>query len=144
MALRDPVAVYNAATNLEAHHLCNLLDEAGIQAFLTEDLSLVGTWVGGLVPEMHKPQVWVERTDVERATLILQDYEQRAKERRTKPDDVDGPTIDAVCENCGARSSFPSVQRGSVQDCPLCGAFIDVGEEEWTEEDREEEAADES
>jgi hypothetical protein len=131
VALRDPVAVYNAATNMEAQFLCNLLCEAGVDAFLTEDISQVGTWVGGLVPEIHKPQVWVEREDVGRAVPLVEDYERRAARRRS-PDGAGAP-VRAVCEECGEESSFPGNQRGSTQDCPHCGAFMDVGGDEHPE-----------
>lgn len=68
MALRDPAAAYNAANNIEALFLRDRLIEAGIEAFVIEDVSQVGAWIGGLVPEIHKPQVFVERADLERAT----------------------------------------------------------------------------
>ena len=42
MSLSDFVAVYNAATNVEAHLVCELLIEAGVQAHVTEDNSLAG------------------------------------------------------------------------------------------------------
>lgn len=67
MALRDPVAAYTAASNLEAHLICNLLIEAGVPAVAVDDVSQVGTWMFGLVSQFHKPQIWVERDDVARA-----------------------------------------------------------------------------
>jgi hypothetical protein len=128
MSLRDPVAVYNAATNEEARLLCDLLLKVGIEAYLMEDLSVVGAWVGGLVPEIHKPQVWVDRDDVERAVASLEDYERRSAERRgTAP--IDERPVEAVCEECGATSQFSPGQRGSVQNCPKCGAYMDVEDE---------------
>jgi hypothetical protein len=42
--------------------------------------------------------------------------------------------VEAVCEECGKVATFPTAQRGSVQECPHCRAFIDVGEEELFEE----------
>ena len=72
MGLRDPVAVYNAANNLEAHLVQQALDAADIEAFVIEDVSQVGAWVGGLMPEIHKPQVWVERADIQRAKPVLE------------------------------------------------------------------------
>ena len=65
MALHDPVAVYNAANNVEAHLVRNALLTSGVEAHVTEDVSQVGTWAFGLLPEIHKPQVWVERQDIE-------------------------------------------------------------------------------
>jgi hypothetical protein len=132
VALRDPVAVYNAATNMEAQFLCNLLCDAGVEAFLTEDISRAGTWFGGLVPEIHKPQVWVERDDVERAVPVLEEYERRTAKRRSA-DEESGRPIPAVCEDCGEESRFPANQRGTTQECPHCGAYMDVGGDEHPE-----------
>jgi hypothetical protein len=126
MALRDPFAVYNATTNLEAHVICDLLRDAGLEAFVTEDLSVVGGWVGGLIPEIHKPQVWVERTEAGRAHPVLEAYEQRQAERRNT-DPGDRTCIEPVCEEWGKSSMFAMSQRGSVQLCPLCGKYMDVG-----------------
>jgi hypothetical protein len=39
MPFRDPFAAYNAASNIEAHLVCNLLTEAGIEAVVIEDVS---------------------------------------------------------------------------------------------------------
>jgi len=57
MPLQNPVAVYNAANNIEAQLICNFLNDAGIEAYLTSDVSQAGTWMFGLLPEIHKPQV---------------------------------------------------------------------------------------
>jgi len=135
MALSDPVAAYNAANNMEANYVRDALVAAGIEAFTTEDHSVVGIWVGGLVPEIHKPQVWIERADTERAKPVLDEYERRAAELRATQvaRDEAADAIEVVCEECGARSPFPAAQKGSVQQCPQCGAFLDVGDqpEDW-------------
>jgi hypothetical protein len=130
MALRDPVAVYNAANNLEAVFVRDALIAGGVEAFVIEDVSQVGTWVGGLIPEIHKPQVWVERGDVERAGPILEAFERRAAELRQSGAEgrAAGTEIEVVCEECGRRASFPAAQKGSVQECPHCGAYLDVEE----------------
>jgi len=141
MSMRDPVAVYNAANNMEAAFVRDALVAAGLDAFVIEDVSQVGAWIGGgHIAEIHKPQVWVERADVERAKPVLDAFERRAADLRAAPDpDQGGPTIEAVCEECGSRSPFPATQRGSVQQCPHCNAYMDVGGEEvpgdWEEGD---------
>ena len=131
MALHDPVAVYNAANNLQAHFVRDALLDSGVDAFVTEDVSQVGTWIGGLVPELHKPQIWVERADIERAKPVLDEFERRAAELRER-DAQEGllieSTIEVFCEECGQRSTFPSTQRGSVQQCQHCRAYVDVGD----------------
>jgi len=135
MALNDPVAAYNAADNIEAQLVCSMLQAAGVEAFAVEDVSRVGTWMGGLLPQVHKPQVWIDCADIERARPILEDYVRRAEERRSV--DNAGPPVDVVCEECGRGSVFPANQKGTVQNCPHCQAFVDVGDEipfdDWEE-----------
>jgi hypothetical protein len=150
MAHQDPVAVYNAANNVEAHLVCNALLNAGVEASVTEDVSQVGVWALGLIPEIHKPQVWVARADIERAAPVLADYERRAAELRdvrTPEQSQGGTEIEVVCEGCGKQSVFPAAQRGSVQECRHCGGFVDVEDqdsaEEWADFQGEEEAAEE-
>ena len=75
MALREPVAVYNAASNLEAAFVCQLITAAGFEAHTVEDVSQVGVWMFGTLPEIHKPQIWVEREDVEKVKPLLEDYD---------------------------------------------------------------------
>jgi hypothetical protein len=130
MALRDPVAVYNAADNAEVYLVQNALADGGIEAFVAEDNSQVGTWALGLIPELHKPQVWVERADIERAKPILDEFERRKAELQTVNGEVSGPAIVAICEECEGQASFPASQKGSVQQCPHCGGYVDVGVEE--------------
>jgi hypothetical protein len=131
MPLQDPVAVYNAADNMEAQLLCNLLNGSGVEAYLTEDVSTVGVWMFGLLSEIHKPQVWVDRSAVERAKPVLEEYERRLLERQdanlTTTTDG-GATVEALCEKCGQRSVFPIAQQGTIQDCPHCGEYVDVGD----------------
>ncbi len=133
MALRDPFAAYNASSNVEAHMICGVLIDAGIEAVVIEETPQPGAWGwAGALSEMHKPQVWIERADIERAVPVLTDYEKRAAERRAADQGtsgVTGPPIEVVCEECGKRSEFPAVQKGSVQSCPHCRAYVDVGDD---------------
>jgi hypothetical protein len=141
MALRDPVAVYNAANNLEAQLIRNLLNDAGIEAHVTEDVSVVGVGPLGFLPERHKPQVWTEGVDIERVKPLLEDYERQQLQRQeaeVKKTAAAGETVEAICEECGQRSVFSAALAGTVQDCPHCGAYVDVGDspdsEEWWRE----------
>ena len=127
MALQNPVAIYNAATNVEAQLVKLRLVEAGVEAYVSEDCSPGGLWMFGTLPEIHKPQVWTSRcSSINRARSILQEY----------VDEVAPFQIEQVSETCRrsdneskwnaechTRSLFPATQRGSVQDCPACGAF---------------------
>jgi Putative prokaryotic signal transducing protein len=136
MALRDPIAVYNAANNVEAEFLRNLLVENGIEAFVTEDVSYVGTWWFGPLPEIYKPQVWIEKTDAERAAPILKDYDRRQAQRQddASDDSWDDELIEVACEACGKSSLYPPSRRGRIEQCSHCGAYVDVGAEDWETE----------
>jgi hypothetical protein len=131
MALQDPVAVYVAKSNTEAQLICHILLQSGIEAFVIEDLSGVGLWIGGTNSAIHDPKIWVDRANVESALPILKEHDRLTAERRSAAattNEEDGPSqVEAVCEECGGESSFPAAQRGTVQDCPHCGKFMDVG-----------------
>ena len=92
---------------------------------VVEDVSQVGVWWGGLIGEVHKPQVWIERADTDRAKPVLDDYERRAAERRAV---ASGEPIEVTCEECGKTSTFPASQQGWVQNCSHCRAYVDVGD----------------
>lgn len=134
MELRDPIAIYNAANNLEAALVCALLNSSGIEAFAVEDTSVVGQWMFGLLPEIHKPQVWIERANIEAAKPILEKYElEQAGKRQAKND---GAPIEVVCEECNKPSEYPASRLGSIETCVHCGAYVDVDDpslDEWDE-----------
>lgn len=146
MELRDPVAAYTAVSNHEAQLICELLRSAGIPAAAMEDVSGVGLWLGGTLAGIHKPQVWVERSDLRWAEPVLTDYEHRAAERRAaeRGEREAGQPVAVVCEECGKSSEFPAIQRGTVQSCPHCRAYVDVGDdvglEGWDEVPGEDDA----
>ncbi len=130
MSLRDPFAAYNAANNIEAHLVCHLLVEAGIEAMVIEDVSQVGVWWGGTVSEIHKPQVWIERADVEKARPVLTEYDRRSAERRAaeQQTEAEAAPITATCGSCGKTAEFARALNGTVQICPHCRRYLDVGE----------------
>lgn len=128
--MRKPIAVYNAATNVEAHAVKLLLAEAGIEAFAVDDVSVVGLWAFGTLPEIHKPQVWIDEVDLERARPLLQAYEQGLAERVSASGPGAADPIEVVCEDCGQRTTFPAADRGKVRECPRCRNYVDVEDDE--------------
>lgn len=135
MALTHPYPAYNAANDLEAHLVCNLLNDAEIEAVVSDDASPVGAWLGSMIPEVQKSRVMIDEADIDRARPLLDEYQRRLIERQ-HADAVEG-SIEAICPECGERYSFPISQQGTVQNCPHCDAYIDVGDEssssEWQE-----------
>ena len=137
MALRDPVVVYRAEDNLEAQLVCNLLSDAGIEARITDD-SPPDVAVFGLAFEGNYPEVWTERSDVDRAKPVLDDYECQKVHRQeadAKKVAEEAATVEVRCEECGETSVFPAEQEGTVQECPHCSAYVDVGDVPDSEEE---------
>src|SRR4051812_42254111 len=109
MSLRDPFAAYNAATYVEAQMVCNALLDAGIEAVVIEDVSGIGWGWAGPSAEVHKPQVWIERADIDRAAPVLTEYERVVAERRAADQATGSPTeppVEVTCEECGKPSTF--------------------------------------
>ena len=130
MGITRPVSVYNAENNLEAEMICTYLGQNGIEAYPTLDESLAGYWMFGTLPEIHKPQVWVDQSSVEAARPLLIQYENDVVRRRARSNESDNGTIGVVCEECGKTTTFPAAKLGTVQDCSHCSAYVDVGDEE--------------
>lgn len=145
MALKDPIAAYHAANDVEAHMLCDLLIERGIEAHVIEDNSAGELFSLGALSEIHRPQIWIERTDIERAKPVLDEFEQSLKSHSNKDATVVGTPIEVTCDECGEKTKFPGDLHGTVQECPKCTAYLDVGvvEGDWGEMSVEEETDEE-
>jgi putative acetyltransferase len=131
VSLTDPIAAYNAESNVEAALVQRFLESEGIEAYAAEDHSLVGHWMFGNLPEIHKPQVWINRHDAERVAELLVEYERRKLDRDAERKAGEPRTIAVDCEECGETSTFAGSLNGTTQDCPYCGGFVDVGEFDW-------------
>jgi threonine dehydratase len=124
MALIDPVKIYAASSNLEAEMIRRRLLAAGIEAHAGEDVSTVGFSLFGTIAGVFDAGVFVSRPDAVQAMEVIREHERQQAER------AGGAAVEATCEDCGKTSSFAAAQRGTVQNCPHCDAFMDVGEVE--------------
>ncbi len=146
MDFKNPVVIYLAQNNLQAHQVCGILIDAGIPAHTVEDISQVGGWFfGGLNTVIHRPKIWIDQSNAERAKPILEEFEAKLLARIDANDAslYTNKLIPVTCEKCGETSDFPAAQRGSVQNCPVCGATVDVGDDDggiegWDEYEPEE------
>jgi rubrerythrin len=124
MGLVDPVKIYAATANVEAQMICRLLQGAGVEAFAGEDLSVAGLWLFGTIAGVFDAGVFVSRTDADRAVELIRQHERLEAERSN----AQGSQVETTCEECGKTAAFPAAQRATVQSCPSCGAYLDVGE----------------
>ena len=126
MELHDPVAIYTAASDLEAYEIVELLQGVEIPAQVVEDMNLLD----GLNPPVHAAKVWVSSGDLERATSEVRGYEARIQGRQLSHQvqvDLNSEWIDARCDQCGTVTRYAPAEKGTVVNCPSCYAFMDVG-----------------
>ena len=129
MELNDPVAVYTAGNNLDAHQLVLALQAVEIESQVIEDNS---TAVGVINSQIHKTRIWVSKVDVAKAAEIIQEFELRNFQRfqtREVAVDLKSEWIDATCDKCRTVTRFAPIQKGTIVNCPHCFAFMDVGDD---------------
>jgi hypothetical protein len=129
MEFKEPLKIYTAATNVEAHLIVVMLETNGIEAFAEEDQSGVSQFAFGTLSQFHQPNVWIDKSAAKATAELIRGFEERKRER-AKPD-VGNAQIQVECEECGKVSSFSKSLNGTVQDCSHCRAYVDVGELDW-------------
>jgi hypothetical protein len=129
MSDRSVVEIYRAENGYQAQRFARALEEAGIKAeiqgtILHPAAETAANLLTGVTPWWDAPRILVFAENAERAKQLLLELEER--ERNEVAVREGGPGIEVVCEKCGQRSTYPGAQRGSVQDCQHCGAYVDV------------------
>jgi hypothetical protein len=129
MIYRDPKCVYVADTATEGQAIVLFLAERGISAevmnasMLTDRAGFGHNAITGRVAEGL--EIWVKQeSQAADAIQLLADHEQW-KTHKSEQAAALGP-VEATCEECGAVSKFPGDQRGTVQTCQHCRAYLDV------------------
>ncbi len=126
MAIKDPVALCNVATSEEAKGICQILGREGIEATVTEDAT---TSPNGEATGGDRPRVIVDKESLQLATEFLHGFAQAQTLFRSRAGNEASAQafVTCICEECGQSSTFTSTVMGSVQECPHCGKFMDVG-----------------
>jgi hypothetical protein len=125
---RDPRCVFVSHNMSEAVVTAAWLNERGVPAEVMSQATLGGLegltgWAPGV--SLRGIEVWVDKAeDVPAARDLLVQHEAVLAER-ARAAEAAGP-IQVHCEECDQSSVFPPSQIGSIQDCPHCGAYIDV------------------
>ncbi|MCR9117937.1 MAG: hypothetical protein NXI22_13455 [bacterium] len=122
--MADLVTVASCDTVAEADTVKLVLEREGFEVYLSNDGIVAMDWlisnaVGGVL-------VQVPDDLAEKATKFMSEYREREQQRRAE---ADLSVVDCVCHACGAKLEFAGSRRGRTEDCPKCGAFIDVPEE---------------
>jgi hypothetical protein len=132
MEFKEPFKIYTAASNMEAHMIVSILNSEGVAAFADEDQSVVSLWAFGTIRQFHQPNVWIDKSNVQKAAELIRHFEEQKRNRENA--DSSGNELQVECEACGKMSTFPSSLDGTTQECSHCGAYIDVGELDWDED----------
>ncbi|SMP74406.1 hypothetical protein SAMN06265222_117123 [Neorhodopirellula lusitana] len=131
-SLQKPTLAYTANGNLEAHAVVMWLQSNGVRAYAVEDQSGVSLFAFGTISQFHKPQVFVEKSDIGPAGDLLRQFEARRLSREAKLENA--PPIESMCDQCGTTSEFPALEDGTTQNCPKCNSYMDVGEIDWPDD----------
>ncbi|HZL88976.1 MAG TPA: DUF2007 domain-containing protein [Pirellulaceae bacterium] len=116
MAIKSPVAVFVAETNVEAHVVANLLQDSGIEAHAVEDVSPAGMFSVGTLDEIHRPKVFVDSTQLAAAREVVASYQTGSPAEHASPS--------SCCYFCGAACE-PNAAK-----CPSCGQLLEGGDDE--------------
>jgi hypothetical protein len=126
---RDPKCVYVADNATEGQAIVLFLADRGIAAevmnasTLTDRAGFGHNAITGRVAEGL--EIWVKQeSQVADAIQLLADHGQ-GKAHKSEQAAALGP-VQATCEECLDTSEFPGEQRGTVQSCQHCGAYLDV------------------
>jgi hypothetical protein len=134
MAQRDPRCVFVAENLIQANLVVSWLEQQGISAHVA-DLNSHDLY-DALAPFAFATagargfEVWVEDPKQQGAAASLLTQREWARVAKGVQADISEEGVPVICENCGRVSFFPVDQRGTCQNCPHCGAYVDVGEEE--------------
>ena len=81
MDFKQPVTIYSASGNIEAHLIVEMLRNNDIPALAVEDQSGASLWAFGTISQFHNPQVWIDKTNEEAARELLRQFEKNNRER---------------------------------------------------------------
>lgn len=123
MAIDNPVVVFVAETNIEAHVIANLLKDSGIDAHAVEDNSPAGMYSLGTLDQIHRPKVFASPVQFDEVREVIARYQASSQSSEHE-------TPSPCCYFCGAACE-PSAAR-----CTSCGQQLvwDDGEQTQTDE----------
>lgn len=124
MESMSKVRVFHAGSMGEADVVVAWLNEQGIPAYVQDRLSAGTLEVSQIVAPVGIEVCVFDSALADTARKLLSEH---LAQRQTYQAEAAGRgSIDATCEECGAKSAFPVSQAGTVQTCPHCREYLDV------------------
>lgn len=115
--INNPVVLCTSASNHEAHLIAAQLNENGIPAAVVEDQSPVGMTAIGLLPGIHRPQVFIDRSQLDVARDLMASIET-----------LEPQAAGSFCYHCGGAINY------SGKICSECGAQVEQDAESDADE----------
>jgi len=122
----EPVVIRRTATVEEAQIIVAWLDEQGVEAVVVDQAN-PGVFAFGVTDNEGISIAVPDEESARRAKSILEEHDRQQAD--TAPPDTSIEMVAVVCEACKATTSFTGEQRGTVQECSECGAYLDVPEQ---------------
>lgn len=121
----EPVVIRRTATVEEAQIIVAWLDEQGVEAVVVDQAN-PGVFAFGVTDNEGIAIAVPDEESARRAKSILEEHDRQQVES-TLPD-TPIEKVDVVCDACKTTTTFTGEQRGTVQECGECGAYLDVPE----------------
>ena len=118
-----PVIVRRTRTVEEADIIVAWLDGHGVKATVL-DRENPGVFAFGVTDREGIEIVVADQETAARAEALLEAHDRERAQAAASPG-----TVDVTCEECQEVRTFSSDLRGTVQECPECGTFLDVPKE---------------
>ncbi|MCA8982327.1 MAG: hypothetical protein KDA76_01090 [Planctomycetaceae bacterium] len=137
MSTHDPNCVYVTNDLREAELIVVWLRQQGLEAEIQTHLKEsdgVGLGVYNNSDMWSRLEIHIK--DLERVEEVRELISQNEEELLQPVREIEAAPLEDIlvaCEACGNTALFPSEMQGTVQDCPHCGAYLDVpgGEDEF-------------
>jgi hypothetical protein len=127
MSDRDARFVHLSPSMSQAGLVVATLKMNGVAARVIDESATGGMQGLALTGNDGGMEVWVDDpAQAEEARQIIEELKQVVIESNTRAQ-KEGP-IDVICEKCNKSHHFEAEYRGTVQECPSCGSFIDLYE----------------
>lgn len=123
---RDLPVIYCAADIGEADIVVSWLAERGIAAAVKDRFAATTFEVSQIASPAGIEVCGLDPTQVESARELLSQHFDEKDEVASRP--INAEPVDAECEECNKKATYPGAARGRVDECPTCGAYVDVPE----------------
>lgn len=116
----EPICIRRTTTMEEAEIVAAWLADHGVEATIV-DRNNPGTFAFGMTDLEGVALYVADQAAADQAETLLQEHDREREARLAAM----GP-LTAVCDECGQRTQYPPAMAGTVQECGVCKAYVDV------------------